>query len=206
MSPGPRLPLLFDIPAPGSSFTDLLSTLGYTRAVNFPTDARPVQRAGRNHRPRPQICRRGRDGRRSPGHGGQPGRPSANPQGLCRRFPLGGRDRRNRRSGPRDGPTVPGRTGALREDRRKPALPRRQGGLSGPAGQEPTADGIPGLGRGATVRGLRRAGRQGSPLHLRRCRWSLRRERLRVDRFGREPGEVVPSDGFQRRSRQPRRP
>jgi proteasome beta subunit len=40
---GPRLPLLFDIPAPGSSFTDLLSTLGYTRALDFPTNARPVQ-------------------------------------------------------------------------------------------------------------------------------------------------------------------
>ncbi len=43
MSPGPRLPLLFDIPAPGSSFTDLLSTLGYTRTLEFPTDARAIQ-------------------------------------------------------------------------------------------------------------------------------------------------------------------
>ena len=42
MSPGPRLPLLFDIPAPGSSFTDLLSTLGYTRPLAFPNDVRSV--------------------------------------------------------------------------------------------------------------------------------------------------------------------
>jgi len=42
VSPGPRLPLLFDIPAPGSSFTDLLSTLGYTRPLQFPTDVRSV--------------------------------------------------------------------------------------------------------------------------------------------------------------------
>ncbi|HUP17531.1 MAG TPA: proteasome subunit beta [Acidimicrobiia bacterium] len=42
MSPGPRLPLLFDIPAPGSSFTDLLSTLGYTRPLDFPRDVRSV--------------------------------------------------------------------------------------------------------------------------------------------------------------------
>ena len=43
MSLGPRLPLLFDVPAPGSSFSDLLSTLGYTRALDFPSDARTVR-------------------------------------------------------------------------------------------------------------------------------------------------------------------
>ena len=46
MSPGPRLPLLFDIPAPGSSFTDLLSVMGYAPAVELPGRAelgRPAQ-------------------------------------------------------------------------------------------------------------------------------------------------------------------
>lgn len=42
MSQGPRLSLLFDVPAPGSSFTDLLTVLGYAASLQFPADARPV--------------------------------------------------------------------------------------------------------------------------------------------------------------------
>lgn len=46
MSQGPRLPLLFDVPAPGSSFTDLLSVLGYPLTTEIPPEARPVSAPG----------------------------------------------------------------------------------------------------------------------------------------------------------------
>lgn len=46
MSQGPRLSLLFDVPAPGSSFTDLLTVLGYVTSHEFPVDARPVAAPG----------------------------------------------------------------------------------------------------------------------------------------------------------------
>ncbi|MGQ0848799.1 MAG: proteasome subunit beta [Actinomycetota bacterium] len=43
MIQGHRLPLLFDAPTPGNSFTDLLTTLGYSRSVEIPTEARPIR-------------------------------------------------------------------------------------------------------------------------------------------------------------------
>jgi proteasome beta subunit len=42
VSQGPRLSLLFDVPAPGSSFTDLLSVLGYPVTAEIPAGARPL--------------------------------------------------------------------------------------------------------------------------------------------------------------------
>lgn len=38
MTTGPSLPLLFDIPSPGSSFTDLLKVLGYSATFDMPKD------------------------------------------------------------------------------------------------------------------------------------------------------------------------
>lgn len=38
MTKGPSLPLLFDIPSPGSSFTDLLKTLGYNTPFELPRE------------------------------------------------------------------------------------------------------------------------------------------------------------------------
>ncbi len=43
MSAGPRLPLLFDVPAPGSSFSDLLTALGYPASTAITGDSRPLQ-------------------------------------------------------------------------------------------------------------------------------------------------------------------
>ncbi|HKX75329.1 MAG TPA: proteasome subunit beta [Acidimicrobiia bacterium] len=41
MTAGPRLPLLFDIPAPGSSFSDLLTALGYPLLPHLAGESRP---------------------------------------------------------------------------------------------------------------------------------------------------------------------
>ncbi|MEX2622904.1 MAG: proteasome subunit beta [Acidimicrobiia bacterium] len=43
MNPGPRLPLLFDVPAPGSSFIDLLTMMGYPVLPTVDKDARALQ-------------------------------------------------------------------------------------------------------------------------------------------------------------------
>jgi proteasome beta subunit len=42
VTPGPRLSLLFDVPAPGSSFSDLLNSLGYPVFPAAPGDGRPI--------------------------------------------------------------------------------------------------------------------------------------------------------------------
>jgi hypothetical protein len=80
------------------------------------------------HDHRRRDLRRGRGHGRGPtGHDGQPHREPGDGEGLRRRRVLHGGDRRHRRGGHRAGAALPGRAGALREDRGHADVPRGQG-------------------------------------------------------------------------------
>ena len=82
---------------------------------------------GRRHRGRPAR------------HGGQPDRPARHREGLHHRLLLGGRHRGPAGIALRDGAALHRRARALREDRGRPALPRRQGQQAGRHGPRPTS-------------------------------------------------------------------
>ncbi len=97
--------------------------------------------AARHHRARPLLPRRRPHRRRPQSHHGQPDRPARPGEGAPGRRPHGGRLRRHRRTRPRHGQALPGRTRPLREDRGRRHDPRRQGA---PPGRHDPAEPRPG--------------------------------------------------------------
>ena len=128
-----------------------------------------------------------RDGRRPPGHVGQPDQPPHHREGVPGR-PLVRRGHRRRgRPGHGDGEALPAPARALREGRGRAPQPRGQGQPARPDGAQPPAGRDAGPRRRAAVRRLRHppAGRPAVP--VRRHRWALRGERLRRHRLRQPP-------------------
>ena len=114
----------------GSSFTDFLAVT----APDLLPGRRPVPqlpgrrpRAARHDDRRRHLRRRRPHGRRPPRHHGQPDLQPRHREGLPGRLLQRHRHRRRRGHRDRDGPALPGRARALREDRGAHAVPRRQG-------------------------------------------------------------------------------
>ena len=132
-----------------------------SRPTCCPAPGRPraaLGRAGpaRHHDRRRDLPGRCGRRRRPPGHDGQHDRPARHREGLPGRRVLHHRHRRLRRASRSRWSAVPGRAGALREDRGRAAFAGRQGQ---PAGHDDPAEprsGPAGPGRRAAVRRLGR--------------------------------------------------
>ena len=119
--------------------------------------------AARHHDRRADLPRRRRDGRRPARDDGQLHRPARHREGLPRRRLLLRRHRRRSRHRHRDGPAVPGRARALREDRGRHAVPRGQGEPAGADDPRQPGDGDAGPRRRPAVRRLRPGRRRRRP-------------------------------------------
>lgn len=212
--PSGRLPDVFTN-AGTSSFTTFLSRVAPEMLPGRRPSAGHGRRPGaaRDHH-RGDLGRRWRgDGRRPTGHHGQPDRPARHREGAPRRRVLAGRHRGHRGHRHRADATVPGGAGALREDRGRDALARRQGQPAGVDDPGQPGRGHAGSRRRAAVRRLRprrrRPGAGGADLQLRRDRWPVRGDRVRRDRLRLALRQVGAEEAFPggpvRRRRDPAR-
>ncbi|CAA9369142.1 MAG: Proteasome subunit beta, bacterial, partial [uncultured Nocardioidaceae bacterium] len=145
---------------------------------------RPVRtRTPRHHDRRSDLPRGSGDGRRPAGDDGQHHRPARHRESVPRGRVLVRRHRRHRGAGGRDGPPLPARAGALREDRGQPALDGRQGQPARDADPVEPRHGHAGARGRAAVRRLRPHLAARPDLLLRRHRWPLRGDRVPLGRL-----------------------
>ncbi|CAA9258494.1 MAG: Proteasome subunit beta, bacterial, partial [uncultured Acidimicrobiales bacterium] len=141
------------------------------------------------------------DGGRPTCHLGEPHQPPHDGEGVPRRPPLGGGDRRGGGPGDGHGQALPAPARALREGRGRRAEPRGQGEPAVGDGAQPPAGSDAGPRRGAALRRLRHPPPRREAVPVRRHRGPLRGVGLRHHRLGQPPRRHRHQDGLPGRPR-----